>query len=277
MIYADAVLEPPPDVRHEWWMYTRLADEMGVTLFKNRFVSAAAKLAARAAYTPVGRFVPGPEKMIDGMLKQGGLPGTREMTEKHPHGLLLPESNGHDFLGTDRVLTPDGKVDLAPAAYVTTFEDRIEGLYREELENADRLKLIGIRQLKRMNTSSANSPELVRETTNYAYLSPSDAERIGVANEDRVEVESRFGRIDIPVRVTDEMMPRTLAIPQCWGHAKARGLRHAAQHPGVNSNLVAGDGPDNIEALSGMSHLSGILVDVRRAAAGNPTEEPGRE
>jgi hypothetical protein len=31
--------------------------------------------------------------------------------------------------------------------------------------------------------------------------------------------------------------------------------------------LLAGDGPDNIEKLSGMSHLSGILVDVRRLQA----------
>ena len=26
MIYADPVLTPPPDVRHEWWIFTRLAD-----------------------------------------------------------------------------------------------------------------------------------------------------------------------------------------------------------------------------------------------------------
>jgi hypothetical protein len=31
------------------------------------------------------------------------------------------------------------------------------------------------------------------------------------------------------------------------------------------ANLLAGDGYDNIEGLSGMSHLSGILVEVRRA------------
>ena len=60
------------------------------------------------------------------------------------------------------------------------------------------------------------------------------------------------------------MMPRTVAIPQCWGHKDAKGLGHAAEHPGVNSNLLAGDGPGNIEKLSGMSHLSGISIDVRK-------------
>ena len=81
--------------------------------------------------------------------------------------------------------------------------------------------------------------------------------------DDLVEVVSRFGKIEIPVRVTSEMMDRTVAIPQCWGHQSADGLSHARKHPGINSNLLAGDGPETIETLSGMSHLSGILVDIR--------------
>lgn len=266
MIYADPVLEPPPDVRPEWWIYLRLADALGVTLFDNRLYSAAAKLYARIHPGPLGRVLPGPEKLIDGMFKQAGLPGIREMAEKHPHGLLLPENEGGNFLGTDRVLTPHGRVDLAPEPIVAAFEATAERLYAEELANRDRLKLIGMRQLKRMNTASSNSAPLVRETTNYAHLHPEDAARIGVGNGDPVDVESAHGRIRIPVRVSDEMMPRTVAIPQCWGHAKAEGLSHAKTHPGVNSNFLAGDGPESIERLSGMSHLSGILIDVRRAA-----------
>ena len=151
---------------------------------------------------------------------------------------------------------------------VAAFDEQVETLFEDERNNADRIKLIGIRQMRRMNTSSSNSPNLVREATNYAYLSVEDAERIGVVNDDIVEVESESGKIEIPVRVTTEMMPRTVAIPQCWGHKNARGLQHAAQHPGVNSNLLAGDGADNVERLSGMSHLSGILIDVRRLDEG---------
>jgi formate dehydrogenase len=268
MIYADAVLDPPAGVRHEWWIYTRLADAMGVRIFGSAAASAAAKLAARVAYTQIGRRLPGTEKLFDGMLKQGGLPGAKAMSREHPHGLLLPENLGGNFLGTERVLTSDGKVDLAPPVLVAEFEKQAEALYADEIANADRIKLIGIRQMRRMNTSSANSPELVRETTNFAYLSPDDAHRIGVENDDRVEVTSQFGRIEIPIRISEEMMPRTVAIPQCWGHARAGGLSHAAQHPGVNSNLLAGDGADNVERLSGMSHLSGILIDVRRLDEG---------
>jgi anaerobic selenocysteine-containing dehydrogenase len=267
IIYADPVVDAPPDVRPEWWMFIRLADAAGVTVFENRFLSALAKLYARLLYGPVGRFLPGINKIFDGMFKKAGLPSISAMSKNHPHGLLLPENEGENFLGTDRVLTPDGKIDLAPKSYVDTFSDRVEDLYREELDTRDRMKLIGKREIRRMNSCSSNSEALVREKTNYAYLSLGDAARIGVQNNDLVEVVSLYGKIEIPVRVTEEMMDRTVAIPQCWGHKDADGLAHARKHPGVNSNLLAGDGPETIETLSGMSHLSGILVDIRRVAS----------
>ena len=272
MIYADAVLEPPPGVRHEWWIYTRLADHLGVTLFDHRAGSFAAKLAARLATTTLGRRLDVPGLLIDGMLRKGGLPGRKRMAREHPHGILLPEQRGGDFLGTDRVLTVDGRVDLAPAAYLAEMARVAEDLFADELAGASRVKLIGKREVKRMNTSSANSPDLVTATTNYVYLSPDDARRVGVRDEDLVEVRSEHGMVRIPARVTDEMMPRTIAIPQCWGHRDAEGLPHARRHPGVNSNVLAGDGPRHIERLSGMSHLSGILVEMRKAPAG---AEPG--
>ncbi|HZR83989.1 MAG TPA: molybdopterin-dependent oxidoreductase [Candidatus Binatia bacterium] len=272
MIYADPVLAPPPDVRHEWWIYTRLADELGVTLFGNRLASGAAKAAARLSAAPLGGWIDVPGLLIGGMLKKGGLPGRKAMAREHPHGILLPEHRGGDFLGTDRVLTPDRRVALAPPDIVRQMDASAEALWADELRNADRVKLVGKREMRRMNTSSANCAELVSDETNYAYVSREDAVRIGIADGELVEVESAHGCIRIPARVTDDMMPRTIAIPQCWGHARAEGLGHARSHPGVNSNVLAGDGPGHIERLSGMSHLSGILVDLRRAPAG---AEPG--
>jgi formate dehydrogenase len=264
MIYADALLEPPPGVRHEWWMFVRLADALRLRLFDNRLGSAAAKLAARIERTGLRRFVSLPHLLLGGIMKKGGLPSGRKMVRNHPHGILMPVNPGGNFLGTDRVLTKDGKVSLAPPEIVRTLEADSEKLYQEELENADRFKLICKREMNRINTSSCNSELLVRETTNYAYICPEDAARLGVQNGDIVQVASGFGCIEIPVRVTDELMPLTVAIPQCWGHGAADGLRHAQKHPGVNVNLLAGDGAENTERLSGMSHLSGVLVDVRK-------------
>jgi anaerobic selenocysteine-containing dehydrogenase len=269
MVYSDAVLPEPPGVRHEWWIYSRLAEACGVTMFGKPWLARLLKLNTRMAYASrrwLRRLALTPEKMISGMLKKAGLPDGATFVRDHPHGLLLAPNPGSNFLGTERVLTDDGKVDLAPAEYVSAFQVRAEAMYEEELAQRDAFKLIGKREIRRMNTASANVPRLVREQTNYAYLHPADAESVGVADGELLEVRSRFGTIEIPVKVSDEVMPRTVAIPQCWGHDKADGLQHARRHPGVNVNLLAGDGPDNIEALSGMSHLSGIQVTLARAA-----------
>ena len=69
IIYADPVVEAPPDVRPEWWIYVRLADALGVDLFGKKMLSFAAKAYARALYSPLGRFLPGIERLMDGMLK----------------------------------------------------------------------------------------------------------------------------------------------------------------------------------------------------------------
>lgn len=268
MSYSDAVVEAPPGVRHEWWIYSRLAETAGVTLFGKRWLAALVRLNTRLAYSPrhwLRKLAMTPEKLIDGMLKKGGLPGRKEFLARHRHGLLLKPNTGGNFLGTDRVLTDNGRVQLAPPVYVETFRARADVLFEEEQARRGEFKLIGKREIKRMNTASANVPRLVKDDTNYAWLSDTDARDLGVSAGDTVTVTSAFGSIDIPVKVSDEIMPRTVAIPQCWGHKQADGLRHAQRHPGVNSNYLAGDGADNIEALSGMSHLSGIFVAVERA------------
>ncbi len=270
MIYSDAVVEPPPGVRHEWWIYCRLARSMGLALFDSRFAGWLLGLNDRLVYNRrrwLRRLALTPEKMLNGMLKKGGLPGRRTFLEKYPHGLLLGENRTGTFLGTDRVLTRDRKVNLAPVAYLDAFRAKVPDCFREELANRDLFKLIGKREIRRVNTSSANVPRLVKERSNFCYIHPRDASEVGVASGDLVTVASEFDSITLPVKVSDEMMPRTIAIPQCWGHARADGLSHARRHPGVNSNLLAGDGPDNIEPLSGMSHLSGIFVKLTPGAA----------
>ena len=268
MIYSDAVVEPPPGVRHEWWIYSRIAEATGVTMFGRRWLAALLKLNTRLAYaskTWLRKLALTPEKMLDGMLKKAGLPSAKSMAGEHPHGILLPGNLGGNYLGTPRVITDDGLVDLAPAAYLEGLQQKLETLHAEELAQRDAFKLIGKREIKRINTASANVPRLVKDVSNYAYINPSDAAELGVVNGDRVGVRSAFGAIEVPVRLSDEMMRRTVAIPQCWGHKDADGLAHAQKHPGVNSNYLAGDGRGNIEPLSGMSHLSGIVVEIARA------------
>ena len=53
-------------------------------------------------------------------------------------------------------------------------------------------------------------------------------------------VRSRAGYVEVPVEVTDAIMPGVVSIPHGWGHGQD-GMRTsvATAHPGVNSNLLA--------------------------------------
>lgn len=266
--YSDPVLEAPAQVRHEWWIYSRLAEAAGVTMFGNKLINLALKLNTRLAYSPLKwlrKLALTPEKMLGGMLKQAGMGNHREFMLSYPHGKLLEDNIPGSFLGK-RVLTNNGKVDLAPQDFVDSFNETVDRLYQEDLENRERFKLISKRELRRMNSWLCNADTLSKEDTNYLYIHPDDAEALYLQADDTVAVSSRFGRIEIPVRISDEVMPRCVAIPHGWGHGSADGLSLAQCRPGVNSNLLAGDGQENTEKLSGMSHLSGILVDIENAA-----------
>ena len=265
--YTDPVLEPPPDVREEWWIYTRLAQDCGVRLFDSRLADAFLRWNAHFAHARFGRRLAlRPGTLIGWMLARSGLGGRRKHLRDHSHGLLLDPNRPGDFLGSDRVLTADRKVHLAPPDFVREA-GRLEADWSRELERRDALKLISKRERASMNSWLRNAPGYVKERSNHLHIHPEDAARAGVADGDTAVITSAFGEVEAPVRVTDEVMPRTVALPHGWGHAAARGLTLAREHAGVNSNLLAGDGVLNTEALSGMSHLSGIEVSVRRSGA----------
>jgi anaerobic selenocysteine-containing dehydrogenase len=77
-----------------------------------------------------------------------------------------------------------------------------------------------------------------------------------------VEVRSNVASVRLPVQLTDEMMVGAVALPHGWGHQAADGLSVASKTTGVNVNLLASDGPDELEYFSGMAKLNGIWVEV---------------
>jgi formate dehydrogenase len=97
-------------------------------------------------------------------------------------------------------------------------------------------------------------------------MHPMDAQRVGLANGEVADVRSRTGVVRVPIKLLPDLMQGTVALPHGWGHQHATGLSVASRTSGVNVNLLAADGPDEIEKISGMAHLTGIPVDVAPAA-----------
>jgi anaerobic selenocysteine-containing dehydrogenase len=121
--------------------------------------------------------------------------------------------------------------------------------------------LIGRRQLRSNNSWMHNLPALVKGKDRCTVqVHPDDAARLGLVEDGHARVSSSSGELVVPVEITDEIMPGVVSIPHGWGHDTAGNrMAVAAEHPGVNSNLLA---PVAVDVPSGNAVLNGIPVDV---------------
>ena len=111
-----------------------------------------------------------------------------------------------------------------------------------------------------------NSPLLMRGgRTHTLRVNPRDAEEHGLVDGGEARLASKSGSVVVPVTVTDEMTPGTVALPHGWGHKG--GWNVANDAGGVNVNLLASSSPDDLEPLAGMAFLNGIPVRLEPVAA----------
>jgi anaerobic selenocysteine-containing dehydrogenase len=211
----------------------------------------------------------GPERLLDLMLRAGpygdafgerpdGL--TLEKLEAAPHGIDLGPLEPR----VPEVLrTPSGKIELAPEPIVGDVERLRAALARETNGG---MVLIGRRQLRSNNSWMHNLEPLVRGKERCtAHVHPDDAERLGLEDGERACVRSRSGEIEVPVEITDAVMPGVVSIPHGWGHdVDGVRMRVASAHAGSNSNVLADE--TLVDPLSGNAVLNGIPVELAPVA-----------
>ena len=215
----------------------------------------------------------GPERVLDFMLRAGpfgdgfgadpdGL--TLERLEAAPHGIDLGPMRPRI---PDVLRTPSGKIELAPeriVADVPRLQAALDAAAGANGDAANSMVLIGRRQLRSNNSWMHNLPALVKGKDRCTmWVNPADAERLGLGDGSSARLTSTAGELTAPIEVTEEIMPGVVSIPHGWGHdAPGVRLRVAAEHAGVNSNLVA---PTEVDPLSGNAVLNGIPVELEPA------------
>lgn len=265
---TERVIHADGEQRDEATIYLDLCRAAGVNLFGSAIAQRLLETATRlhGLRQPRGHQRSVPQELLLSLLLRATRQGSFKRLLGRPHGALRPEHRPDDFLGT-RVVTDDGRVHLAPPELLAAAAGLDAELAREA-ELGGRLRLITKRAIHTHNSWTHNADEFVAQgrDTNYLYLHPSDAARAGLADGDVADVTSETATVRVPIRLLDDLMPGTVALPHGWGHQHATGLSVASRASGVNANLLAADGPAKLERLSGMAHLTGIPVEVRPAA-----------
>jgi formate dehydrogenase len=264
---TEAVAEPEGEQRDEASIYLDLARASGAPIFGSRLAQGLLE-GLRGLGRLTGAARPGalPQRWLLSALLRATGNGSFARLLAQPHGRALPQQRGGDFLG-QRVVTDDGRVHLAPAVLLEQAA-RLEAAFEAERRADTRLKLITKRHVKTHNSWTHNDESYVagRLAGNHLYMHPDDAAARGLAEGDVADVASRTATVRIPVKLLDDLQPGTVALPHGWGHQHAAGLSVASKTSGVNVNLLAADGPGELEPVSGMARLTGILVEVSRAA-----------
>lgn len=260
------IIKPTGEQLDEATIYTLLAKHSGIGLFGSKLLQKALELSMRfyAKKHPDELPQVQQEGILNLILRATGQVSFETLLS-HPHGFAQKEHGEKNFLGK-RVVTDDGKVHLAPKALMEQAK-KLEGDFAREKTLDGKLKLISKRAITTHNSWTHNFDEFVKgdNDTNYLYLNPEDARRLDLANGDVADVASRTAKVRVPVRVLAELMPGTCALPHGWGHQFAKGQSVASRTKGVNVNILAADGPDAIEKVTGMAHLTGIPVEVKKA------------
>jgi anaerobic selenocysteine-containing dehydrogenase len=259
--HSDAVVAPAGEAREEWEIVEDLAKPLGVTPSSIGPLRALGRLGLRVT----------PQRLLDLLLRtgpEGDLFGLRprgirlSKLRRHPHGIVMAEHIATGVLRR-KLRHRDHRVHLAPEAIAADLRR-----LGEEGPSDPRfpLRLIGLRELRSHNSWMHNSPLLLRGgRTHAARVHPDDAAAHDLADGDHVCISSKSGSIELPVKVTDEMTPGTVAVPHGWGHKG--GWRLANGAGGANVNALASGEPEDLERLAGMAFLNGIPIRLDPVAA----------
>jgi anaerobic selenocysteine-containing dehydrogenase len=247
--YSKPLFEKDNNQRHDWEIFEEIKnrlisqDEAEIPTPKNP----EEKLAMAMQYGPYGK---------EGL--------TLQKLKDNPHG---------EDLGAlrpclkEKLLTDNQQINIIPELLLNDLE-RVELNFQKLLKDVKNiefdLQLIGRRHLRSNNSWMHNSERLVKGRDRCTLMiHPETAANRGIVNLEKVQIESRVGKVEIAVEITDEIMPNVVSIPHGFGHArKGVQLDIATAHAGVSLNDLTDD--LLIDELTGNSAFSGVPVRILR-------------
>ena len=243
--YTDAVVPPRCERKEQWWILSRIEQEMGLQ-----------SVLKAENFNPYER--------IDKMLSHAGL--SLETLKTLPcHTALLPKPSPGRFY-TDWLQTKDKKVDCCPALFGESIDNAERIFVQLEREPEDQLKLITLRNGFMHNSWYQNVEKLKkgRHRHNAVHMNAREAGRRDLKKGTRIKLFNRWGAIETTVYIDDRLRDGVVAMTHGWGNQQTPGMKVAHKYPGVNVNQLLPSGPGSYEKLSNQAHMTGIPVSIEK-------------
>ncbi len=241
--YSPAIFDIPEGEKADWEIIAELAREI---------------LAQEGQDIPNIRE---PRDLLDNMLQSSPAGLTLEQVEAAPNGIDLGPLR--ECLG-ERLLTEDKKINAVHGDFLAELQHFAASMQEEQ---DGTLRLIGRRHVRQNNSWLHNSKRLLKGPDRCTLMiHPDDAAARGLEEGDHATVTSRVNSVEIPIEITDDVMPGVVSIPHGFGHGRdGVQLSVAGEKPGVSLNDLTD--PASYDRLSGNAVLNATPVQVEKVEA----------
>ena len=181
----------------------------------------------------------------------------------NPHGVFLGDL---EYTFPEGLYTDDKKINLVPEVFVNDLP-RLKahfvdgGMEAEQAESEFDLQVIS-RLTNRTLGWMHHSHRLIKgKNPCELMINPADAADRGIEADSVVTVTSRAGQVQLPVVLTEDMMPGVVCMPHLWGHNRKNTRQRVANaNPGVSMNDITD--VTVIDELTGNAIVNGVPVKV---------------
>jgi anaerobic selenocysteine-containing dehydrogenase len=244
--YHPALIDPPPgaDVLEAWQIYYRMARKLGLRL---QFGSGKPPLDMEHEPTT--------DDLYEYLCK-GSAVALSEI-KKYPNGHIFDEAQ--EMVGRR---DPDctARLELANATMLSELATvRTEDIAVRRQTNHDFPFLLIPRRIQNVTNAAYRPPGVLRNPYNPLFMNPQDLERVGVRNEDLVEIRSRNGRVAAVVQADRSMRPGVVALTHGFGRNPGEGFDPRKDGANVNQ-LTRVD--DDYDPYTGIPRMGALPVAV---------------
>jgi len=200
---------------------------------------------------------------------RGGL--TLKKLKQNPHGIYLGELKP---CLPKRLFTPDKKIYLAPQPMLNDLPRLKAYLDKANVqpEDPDSLQIIS-RLTNRTLGWMHHSHRLIKGRNPVELIiHPEDAEARNIHVDSVVRITTKRSAIEVPVKISDDIMPGVVCLPHLWGHNRPGTQQRVANaSPGASYNDLMG--VSTIDELTGNAIFNGVTVQVSAVSTRATAEE----
>ena len=196
---------------------------------------------------------------------------TLKKLKQNPHGIYLGELKP---CLPKRLFTVDKKIHLAPQPMLNDLPRLKAHLNKvnEQPEDSDSLQIIS-RLTNRTLGWMHHSHRLIKGRNPVELIiHPEDAEARNIHVDSVVRITTQRGAIEVPVQISDDIMPGVVCLPHLWGHNRPGTRQRVANaSPGASYNDLMG--VSAIDELTGNAIFNGVTVQVAPISTRETAEE----